>query len=316
MHSQATRAVWRWVTPATVAVAAGVIGPAAAGPAAAAPQDPVVHCPSQDLQTAINSAPAGGTLRVDGTCVGNFTIAKSLTLIGGKSAALDGGGSFDPAVTITGSGSQVRLKSLTITHHIANTGGGIFNVGGVVTLDGATVSANASNTGGGIYNTSGGKLTLNGSTVRDNTSAVTGGGGIYNGSGSTVALNRSNVSHNGTPGGGGGILNFGTLTLQDSTMGGNTATNGGGINNFGTAKLFRSTVQGNYAAQHGGGIFNNGGGSVTLDHSTVLENWAIHGTGGGINNATGGTVTLLHSTFRHNQPNHCAPLDNIPGCNG
>lgn len=130
MYIQATRAVWRWVTPATVAVTAGLIGPAAAVPAAAAPQDSVVHCPSEDLQTAINSAPAGGTLRVDGTCVGNFTIAKSLTVIGGKSAALDGGGSFNPAVTITGSGSQVHLKSLTITHHTANTGGGIYNTSG------------------------------------------------------------------------------------------------------------------------------------------------------------------------------------------
>jgi hypothetical protein len=315
MYIQATRAVWRWVTPATVAVTAGLIGPAAAVPAAAAPQDSVVHCPSEDLQTAINSAPAGGTLRVDGTCVGNFTIAKNLTVIGGKSAALDGGGSFNPAVTITGSGSQVHLKSLTITHHTANTGGGILNAGGVVTLDRSTVSANASNTGGGIYNTSGGNLTLNGSTVRDNT-AVLGGGGIYNGSGSTVALNRSNVSHNGAPAGGGGILNLGTLTLQDSTVSDNTATNGGGINNVGTANLFRSTVKDNYAVQTGGGIFNNGGGSVTLDHSTVLRNRAIHGTGGGIDNAPGGTVTLLHSTFHQNHPNHCVPLSSIPGCNG
>ncbi|WP_327420427.1 hypothetical protein OG612_38190 [Streptomyces sp. NBC_01527] len=99
-------------------------------------------------------------------------------------------------------------------------------------------------------------------------------------------------------------------------MSDNTATNGGGINNVGTAKLFRSTVTDNYAVQTGGGIFNNGGGSVTLDHSTVLRNRAIHGTGGGIDNAPGGTVTLLHSTFHQNHPNHCVPLSSIPGCNG
>ncbi|MFF0401528.1 hypothetical protein ACFYSJ_38370 [Streptomyces sp. NPDC005248] len=60
------------------------------------------------------------------------------------------------------------------------------------------------------------------------------------------------------------------LTLQDSTVGDNTATNGGGINNVGTAKLFRSTVKDNHAVQTGSGIFNNSGGSVTLDHSAVL----------------------------------------------
>jgi hypothetical protein len=75
-------------------------------------------------------------------------------------------------------------------------------------------------------------------------------------------------------------------------------------------------VKDNYAVQAGGGIFNNSVGGVTLDHSTVLGNWAIHGTGGGIDNAPGGTVTLLHSTFRQNRPNHCTPLNNIPGCTG
>jgi nitrous oxidase accessory protein NosD len=57
-----------------------------------------VNCSSQNLQTKINAAAAGSTLLIKGTCVGNFTVDKNLTLKGNPSATLDGN---DSGTTLT-----------------------------------------------------------------------------------------------------------------------------------------------------------------------------------------------------------------------
>jgi nitrous oxidase accessory protein NosD len=116
---------------------------------------------------------------------------------------------------------------------------------------------------------------------------------------------------------GGGILNnFGTLTLDHSTVSGNTTmgrtADGGGIfNNFGTARLDNSTVRGNSAVGtfgDGGGIFNNFG-TTRLDNSTVSGNTASSSGGGIFNNS--GTVTLVDSIVSGNIPDDCV---NVPDC--
>ncbi len=95
---------------------------------------------------------------------------------------------------------------------------------------------------------------------------------------------------------GGGILNAGALTLNSSTVSGNTmAVRGGGIFNAGTLALNNSTVSVNASSFEGGGIFN--GGTLTLTNSTVSGNSA--GNGGGISNL-GGTLTLTNSTVTGN----------------
>jgi hypothetical protein len=100
-------------------------------------------------------------------------------------------------------------------------------------------------------------------------------------------------------GGGGGIFNAGTLTLSNSTVSGNNATNdGGGIDNEGTMMLTNSTVSGNNATIDGGGIYNSSTGTMTITSSTVSENNAGD-DGGGIRNA-GGTLTLVNSTVSGN----------------
>lgn len=71
---------------------------------------------------------------------------------------------------------------------------------------------------------------------------------------------------------GGGIK--GTVTLQDSTVSGNSADVGGGI--AGTVTLIRSTVSDNYA-DDGGGVYGKG----TLTDSRITGNQAW-GAGGGI----------------------------------
>lgn len=100
-------------------------------------------------------------------------------------------------------------------------------------------------------------------------------------------------------GGGGGIVNFGTLTLNSTTVSGNTAVGafsvGGGIINEGTLTLNDSTVSDNAAENEGGGIFNNG--LLTLNSSTVSRNTARY-SGGGI--FAHGSMTLNSSTVRDN----------------
>jgi hypothetical protein len=110
---------------------------------------------------------------------------------------------------------------------------------------------------------------------------------------------------------GGGIYNGGTLTIQGSTISGNTAyASGGGIANDGTLAVIDSTVTGNtlinvsgltgaYLGQ-GAGIRNAG--TLTLEGDTISGNSGLinlgsstTGFGGGIANSAG--VTFLHDTI-------------------
>jgi hypothetical protein len=147
-----------------------------------------------------------------------------------------------------------------------------------------------------------------GVTVTINTLTITGGsgtyvpeletvvgGGILNNDNGSVTLNGTSITGNTAPYGGGiaNPANGGSVTLNDTSITGNTAgTNGGGIINGGTVTLNgTSSISGNTARQDSGGILSVSG-SVTLnDTSSITGNTAAGGDGGGIGNNTG-TVTL------------------------
>jgi hypothetical protein len=147
---------------------------------------------------------------------------------------------------------------------------------------------------------SGSKVTISGLSITQG-SATSNGGGIQNLG--TLTLNNTSVSGNtatglmGSNDFGGGIDNSGTLTLNNSTVSGNTATSGGGISNVGTLTLNNSTISGN-TAKFGGGVFNEFNSSLTLKNSTISGNQAIDG--GGIFNSNGSTSTLKSSTISGN----------------
>jgi hypothetical protein len=107
-------------------------------------------------------------------------------------------------------------------------------------------------------------------------------------SGAHVTIKRLVINGGGsTTGSGGGLENFGTLTLDNTTVTKNTATTssgsaiGGGIYNDGTLTLNGSIVSSNTAASssggegHGGGIYNDTGGSITLNNSKITGNTAV-----------------------------------------
>jgi PKD repeat protein len=122
------------------------------------------------------------------------------------------------------------------------------------------------------------------------------GGGIINFYG-TLTLNQCTLSGNTAYGyyaTGGGIYNLGTLTLNQSTILGNNAKFGGGIESEGTLSLNQCTLSGNSAMEVGGGIDNHG--TLTVIQCTFSGNSA--GDGGGIENWD--TLTLNQSTLSEN----------------
>jgi hypothetical protein len=152
--------------------------------------------------------------------------------------------------------------------------------------------------------------TINGLSISGgNTRAF--GGGIYN-NGGTLTLNNSTVSGNTAfAGHGGGIANDngGTLTLTRTTVSGNQAIAeviggtrnggaGGGISNIsGSLTLTNSTVSGNTATDNAGGIDNHSGTLLTLTNTTVTNN-----SPGGIVNS--GSATLTNTIVAGNSPSN------------
>ncbi len=133
-----------------------------------------------------------------------------------------------------------------------------------------------------------------------------GSGTVVTITGGTVTITGVTIQHGDARVNGGGLDNSreGTLTLQNSTLTANTASNfGGGLDNeFGTLTVTNSTLTANTASGFGGGL-NNVFGTLTVTNSTVSDNSAGV-DGGGLFNL-GGTVTLTHVTFENNTPNDC-----------
>jgi CSLREA domain-containing protein len=171
--------------------------------------------------------------------------------------------------------------------------------------------------GGGIRHVLGGTLRLDAVRVTDNRADI--GGGISSQTGTTLVLSGVTVSANRASGGqGGGIHNLGTVStppipllppgarsvaqptsvVQDNVaeIGYDDASGGGGIWNSGEMTLTNVTIGGNFA-QHGGGIRNGWGGTLTLSQAAVGPNEAR--LGGGLSNY--GTLTLTDATLDGNK---------------
>ncbi|MBV8386589.1 MAG: hypothetical protein JO155_07345, partial [Acidimicrobiia bacterium] len=89
-----------------------------------------VHCPASppnDLQTVMNNAPVGSQINISGTCIGNFTVPKKLTLVG-QGAVLDG--NHTGTVLTVASGVTAVVDYLTIQNgNSGGSGGGISDEG-------------------------------------------------------------------------------------------------------------------------------------------------------------------------------------------
>jgi hypothetical protein len=107
---------------------------------------------------------------------------------------------------------------------------------------------------------------------------------------------------------GGAVLDFGTLTVGNSTLFANSAVQGGAIYNVGTLTVYDSTLMFNQA-QEGGGIYDAG--ALTAFNSTFVGNTGDAGAAIFVNST--GTATLTSLSISQNQGNTGAGLDVVSG---
>lgn len=311
---------------AALALAVGmlvVLAPTAVGgPPSCAVSNTRTHKGYSSLQGAVNAAKAGDTLEVKGTCVGNTSVDRNVTLKGVTNNAFPG----TPTLDGGGAGTVLHVTNGTTTVD------GLKITNGVASVE--SVEGNGCCVGGGIAvsgDTAGARLVN--SLVTGNAASVFGGGiDVDDG---TLTLVNSTVTGNTSDSSGGIDSDFGTITLIGSTVSNNTVAGGtacqgvgscaGGIWNFGgTLTLIDSTVSGNTATRRGGGIVNQtptGGPTAVLTlsgTSAITNNHAISdptvNLGGGIWIRGGATVSATADwtgSVSGNTPDQCSPTVTI-----
>src|SRR5262249_9400220 len=164
--------------------------------------------------------------------------------------------------------------------------------------------------GGGIRDSGNQSLTLNDVVLTNNSTTADGGGVVMENTVSTpwtLTVNNSTISNNQAGDAGGGIDSDGAgrVFVNFSTISGNTTVNqGAGIwldaigNDTANLVVNGTLVSGNLAINGPtGGIGNAGNGAVTIEFSTVADNFC-GGAGGGFGDENNlGTLTVLESSF-------------------
>ncbi len=179
----------------------------------------------------------------DAAATGDLDIKSKITVVGASDGqtTIDASRLSDRVFHILGSGNAIISKVTFINGR--GYGAGIFNVG-TLTLNSSTIRNNSTDDGGGGLKNDG-QATINSSTISDNSASFA--AGIFNRG--ILKVNNSTISGNTAQNIGGGIKNEGTLTLKHTTLTNNTAHQGGGIINFyyGTVKFQNSIIVGNIA---------------------------------------------------------------------
>ncbi|MFZ0769975.1 MAG: choice-of-anchor Q domain-containing protein [Candidatus Sulfotelmatobacter sp.] len=200
------------------------------------------------------------------------------------------------AISLASSGDSVRVAPATYTENLT--------IGISLTVLGANagttiIDGGAANTVISIWETT--QVILSGLTIRNGYNQYYGGGIINYG---TLTINNSTITANSSNYGGGGIENFGTLTINHSTIPGNNLTyqygSGGAILNSAVLTINHSTISGHNASD-GAGIFSGCCGlssTVTnINDSTITGN---SGTWGAAIYITSGTGAINNSTITGN----------------
>ena len=267
-----------------------------------------------DLQSAVDAAQPGDTVKVAGTCTtvhsrprhdltttGVVTqvayIDKSLTLRGGYTTTnwltpnrlanpttLDASG-LGRVFYITGDNS-VTLDSFHITGGNAtglggvpwgwDAGGGVYVISTTVTINNNRIFNNYSTyLGGGLFLWRS-VPTLNRNVVISNNADFDGGGALFYESNAT--LNGNTIATNTSTHAGGGIAAWGdTLTLNGNIIRANvTSGDGGGLGGGGNIVLVNTIVADNHA-NRGGGLYIDG--IARLRHNTIVGNTSNDGSG-------------------------------------
>ncbi len=124
---------------------------------------------------------------------------------------------------------------------------------------------------------------------------------FYINSGVTAFIQNLTINGTITQEAGAAIINYGNVTVTNSTFTNNTAIWGGAIYNYSTVTVADSTFTNNTVNNYGG-VIHNDHGTVTVTNSTFNNNTAKYG-GGAIMNYYG-TLTVTGSTFTNNTSNN------------
>jgi CSLREA domain-containing protein len=231
---------------------------------------PVVPPPSASLVPPGGGPPLGGGIAKLGT--GSLSISNSEV---SQNAAFAGGG----IAILDADGGSHTIDNVTLSENVSVVAGG-----GIATalVNGSTVTVRNSVITG---NQSGGGFPLPGISEPVPGFSYGAGGGIssggpryygyYGGGLQAKASRRLKAKANGV------ILP--SLTIEDTTISGNTAGTGGGlyVAYLDSAAIVRTTVSGNNTTfDGGGGVFVESVGNLVVENSTVAENTALFEGGG------------------------------------
>ena len=250
-----------------------------------------------------------------------------------KQSTLTGVVSQNNTCTSVGGGGEIQgSATITSSHFLNNTGGGLYALLGPLSVSDSEFSGNyTTRYGGGIGVSKLSGVTISNSTISGNYAGLGGGGiSVINAQGTIVVKHSTidgnkvkvNVGSKGSGNGGGLFLKDGgttnTLDIGYSTISNNHAPNGGGL--FVSAataydvltSLYDTTIAGNVAAYGFGGAniaTGSPGSSLTVESTTIAANSASKI--GGI--SVRGTATFHDSIVANNIVPASAPSPDISG---
>lgn len=216
------------------------------------------------------SISGGDSCRIMYITRGHHVEISNLNFVNGNATSGEDGG----ALNVFGS---IHLKNCLLTNNYASDDGGaiaIAELGATAVLDSCKLIQNTCGDDGGAFRCFEGQLTLNATTVKNNSSPSYGGALSNSG---IVTIFNSTFSHNQAAEHGGALRNFGTgiLNLTNTTISENTCgIRGAGISSSSSAtvSLEFCTVTDNDAGSLGGGVRITGGGICNIHNTLIAEN--------------------------------------------
>jgi parallel beta-helix repeat protein/predicted outer membrane repeat protein len=211
-------------------------------------------------------------------------------------------GSLRQAILDTPAGGTVEFQPGLSGTIVLTTGELLLDKDLSIAGPGADVLTISGNHRSGVFDTIAGRpnvLSISGLMITNGSIGFGGhGGGIA--SFGTLTVNNCTLAGNSATGDGGGIYSYGPLTVSNCTVAGNSATgDGGGIDiEDGTLTISDCTLSSNSAGTGGGIYILNGLRAVTVTNSTLSANSASY-TGGGIYNGSG-SLDVTGSTISDN----------------
>jgi parallel beta-helix repeat protein len=182
-------------------------------------------------------------------------------------------------------GDPVTVRNCVIS---GNSTSGIYayNNAGLVVEDCEIFSNGVSaSQGGGIYINSG-THSIRDSVIRNNSATLNGGGLFLQNAAGGVTIEDTSVLDNTAPSGGGLNVNNSNVILRGSVIAGNIAVNdGGGMYQTGTpnVSLENCLLVDNEATRGGGAYINDDEAATLIVNTTVADNRAVGGDGGAFN---------------------------------